>query len=111
MTAAPPPTNPPKPRRPRRPRVESDVFGSYTPWQNPTAVYAYGVAITALTPGLGLVLGPIAVLLGAIGLIHRRLRPKVLGTNFAVAAIIAGSLSTLFNAAGLWCIGRGMGWW
>lgn len=111
MTAAPPPTDPPKPRRPRRPRVESEVFGSYTPWQNPTAVYAYGVAIAALTPGLGLVFGPIAVGLGLVGLIHRRLRPRILGTNFAVAAIITGVLTTLFNAAGLWCIGRGVGWW
>jgi hypothetical protein len=111
MSAAPPPTDPPKPRKPRRPRVESEVFGSFTPWKNPTAVYGYGIAIAALTPGLGLALGPIAVVLGAIGLIHRRLRPKVHGTNFAVAAMIVGTLNTVFNAAGLWCIGRGMHWW
>ena len=87
------------------------MFGSFTPWTNPAAVYGYGVAIASLIPGIGLLLGPIAVFLGVIGLIHRRLRPKVHGTNFAVAAMIAGSLNTLFNTAGIWCIGRGVGWW
>lgn len=111
MSAAPPPTDPPKPRKPRRPRAESEVFGSFTPWKNPAAVYAYAVALAALVPFLGLVLGPIAVLLGVTGLIHRRLRPKIHGTNFAVAAIILGTLNSLLNAAGLWCIGRGVGWW
>ena len=110
MTAL-PPTDPPKSRKPRRPRVESEIFGSFTPWKNPTAVYAYGVGLAALTPVLGVVLGPLAVVLGLIGLIYRRLRPKVHGTNFAVAAIILGTLNTGLNAAGIWCIGRGMGWW
>jgi hypothetical protein len=114
--AALPPTDPP-PRRPTtrrrapRPRVESDVFGSATPWKNPAAVFAYAVSLAALTPLLGLALGPVAVVLGLIGLVHRRLNPKVHGTNFCVAGIILGTLSTLFNAAGVWCVGRGMGWW
>ena len=111
MPTVPPPADLPKPRKPRRPRVENEVFGSFTPWKNPTAVYAYAVSLAALTPVLGLVLGPVAVLLGLIGLIHRRLRPKVHGTNFAVAGIILGILNTLLNGAGLWCIGRGMQWW
>jgi hypothetical protein len=113
MTAALPPTGSPgpKPRRPRRPRVEMEVFGSFTPWKNPAAVYSYGVALAALTPVLGLVLGPIAVGLGIVGLIRRRRRPEVQGANFAVAGIFLGSLNTVLNAAGVWCIGRGMGWW
>jgi hypothetical protein len=109
MTAD-PPTDSPKPRPPRRPRGD-DVFGSSIPWKNPAAVYAYAVSVAALTPMLGLALGPVAVLLGVAGLIHRRLRPKVHGTNFAVAAILLGTLNTALNAAGVWCIGRGVGWW
>ncbi len=111
MPTAPPPTDPPKPRKPRRPRDESEVFGSFVPWKNPTAVYSYGVGLAALTPVLGLVLGPIAILLGLIGFVHRRLRPKVHGTNFAVAGIVLGLLNTLFNSLGIWCVGRGVGWW
>jgi hypothetical protein len=113
MTAALPPTDPPgqKPRRPRPPRVEMDVFGSFTPWKNPTAVYSYGVALAALTPVLGLVLGPVAAALGLIALICRRRRPEIKGGNFAVAGIVLGSLNTLLNGAGVWCVGRGMGWW
>ena len=111
MPAVPPPADPPKPRNPRRPRVESEVFGSFTPWKNPTAVYAYGVALAALIPFLGLVLGPIAIVLAIISLIRLRLRPGILGRNFAVAAIILGGANTLLNAAGLWCIGHGVGWW
>ena len=111
MSAVPPPTDPPKPRKPRRPRVESEVFGSFTPWKNPAAVYGYAVSLAALTPVLGLALGPIAILLGIAGLIHRQLRPQVEGANFAIAAIILGTLNTLLNGAGLWCIGRGVGWW
>ena len=109
MTATPAPA--PKPRRPRRPRVEMEVFGSFTPWKNPAAVYAYAVSLAALTPVLGIALGPVAVGLGLIGLIRVRRRPEVQGTNFAVAGIILGTLNTLLNAAGLWCVGRGLGWW
>jgi hypothetical protein len=111
QAGSPPPTDPPKPRKPRRPRDESEVFGSFTPWKNPAAVYGYYVSLAALTPALGLALGPIAILLGIIGLVHRGLRPNVLGGNFALAAILLGTLNTLLNAAGWWCVGRGLGWW
>jgi hypothetical protein len=88
-----------------------DVFGSFTPWKNPAAVYSYVVSLVALIPILGLLLGPIAIGFGVIGLISRRRRPEIKGGNFAVAGMIFGSLNTLLNAAGIWCLGRGFGWW
>jgi hypothetical protein len=88
-----------------------DRFGSFTPWKNPAAVYAYAVSLAALTPVVGLALGPVAIVLGLVGLWRRRRRPEVLGTNFALAGIILGALNTLLNAAGVWCIGHGLGWW
>jgi hypothetical protein len=88
-----------------------EVFGSFTPWKNPAAVYSYAASLAALTPVVGLALGPVAVALGLVGLVHRRLRPKVHGTNFAVAGIALGLLTTALNAAGVWCVGRGLGWW
>ena len=113
MAADPPAANPPTrpPRRPRRPRGDGTVFGSFTPWGNPAAVYAYGASLAALTPVAGLVLGPVAVLLGVVGLIAVRRKPDVRGGNFAVAGVILGALNTAFNAAGVWCVGRGVGWW
>jgi hypothetical protein len=87
------------------------TFGQIVPWQNPAAVYSYYVALAGLTPVLGTVLGPAAVLTGVVGLIRRRRRPEVHGANFAFAGIVLGILELLFNTAGVWCIGRGMGWW
>jgi uncharacterized membrane protein len=109
MTTTPEPA--PKPRRPRRPRVEMEVFGSFTPWKNPAAVYAYAVSLAALTPVVGAVLGPVAIALGVVGFVRFRLRREVRGANFAVAGMILGAVNTLLNAAGVWCIGRGLNWW
>jgi hypothetical protein len=64
-----------------------------------------------MTPILGVLLGPVAILLGVAGVIRYRRRPEVEGLNFAVAGVALGALDTLFNAAGIWCIGRGVGWW
>ncbi len=86
------------------------MFGSFTPWKNPVAVYAYAVSLAGLTPALGVLLGPVAVLLGIFGVMRYRRRPEVLGLNFAVAGIVLGTLDTLFNAAGLLCLARGLGW-
>jgi hypothetical protein len=106
-----PVTPPPRPRRPRRGRDDGETFGQFAPWQNPLAVYAYAVSLAGLAPVLGAVLGPAAILLGVAGLIRRKLRPEVEGTSFAVAGIVLGTLGAAFNVAGLWCIGRGLGWW
>jgi flagellar motor component MotA len=88
-----------------------EVFGSFVPRKNPAAVYSYAISIAALIPVVGLALGPVAVVLGIVGLIKSRRRPEVLGTNFAAAGISLGTLNSLFNAAGVWCVGRGLGWW
>jgi hypothetical protein len=102
-----PPT--PRLRRPRPGRDDGETFGQFTPWRNRAAVYAYAVALAGLTPALGAALGPVAVLLGVVGLIRVKRRPEVEGVNFAVAGIVLGVIDTLFNVAGLWCIGRGLG--
>src|SRR5262245_2788180 len=112
MSAPPSPAEPtPRPRRSRRGGGDGETFGSFTPWQNPAAVYAYAVSLAGMAPVLGALLGPVAVLLGLIGALRYRRRPEVEGLNFAVAGIVFGTLDTLFNAAGVWCVGRGVGWW
>jgi hypothetical protein len=102
----------PRPRRPRRRDIveEGGVFGSFTPWKNPPAVYAYTVALIGMTPVLGLVLGPVAVGFGLAGLVRFRRDPEVKGASFVRAGIVIGALDFVVNAAGLACIAKGLGW-
>ena len=107
------PTNTERPkRRPRRHNpAAGDVFGDFTPRRNPAAVYAYRVAMVGLIPLLGIVLGPAAIALGVLARIRRRRQPEIEGVNFANAAIVIGMFDLVFNAAGIACLMRGLGWW
>jgi hypothetical protein len=104
-----PPATPAKPRRPRRREIvdESGVFGSFTPWKNPPAVYAYAVALAGMTPILGLVLGPAAIVFGLVGRARFRRNPEVRGQSFFRAGIILGGLDFVVNVAGVTCIAIG----
>jgi hypothetical protein len=103
---------PAKPRRSRRRELidDSGVFGSFTPWKNPAAVYAYAVALAGMTPVLGLVLGPTAVILGLVGEARLRRNPEIKGLSFVRAGIVLGTLDFIVNVAGVTCIAIGLGW-
>jgi hypothetical protein len=113
MTAPAADNQPPKKRRPRRQNLAAagEVFGDFTPWQNPPAVYAYRTSLYGLAPIVGLGLGPAAIVLGLIGRRRFRKNPEVHGMNFANAGITIGTIDVLFNAAGIGCVTRGLGWW
>ena len=102
----------PKPRRPRRRELldEGGVFGSFTPWKNPAAVYAYAVALAGMTPVLGVVLGPAAVVLALVGWARLRRNPEIKGLSFVRAGIVLGMLDFVVNVAGVTCIAIGLGW-
>ena len=104
---------PKKPRRARRPNLAAagEVFGDFTPWKNPLAVYSYRTSLYGFTPIAGLILGPVAILLGLIGRRRVARNPEVHGRNFANAGIVIGTIDLVFNAAGVALIGFGMGWW
>jgi len=101
-----PTSTPAKPRRPRRRELldDSGVFGSFTPWKNPAAVYSYAVSLAGLTPVLGLVLGPAAIVLGLVGRARFRRNPEIRGLSFIRAGMVLGTLDFLFNVAGVTCI-------
>jgi hypothetical protein len=103
----------PRKRRPRSRDLAAagEVFGDFTPWRNPSAVYSYVTSLIGLTPILGLILGPLAVALGFRGRAQLRRNPDVRGGNFAAAGMILGSIDFFFNLAGLACLGHGLGWW
>lgn len=113
MTAESPDHQPPKKRRPRSRDLAAagEVFGDFTPWRNRPAVYSYVVSLYGLVPLLGLVLGPVAVLLGILGWRRYRKQPDVRGSNFAGAGIVLGLIGLTFNLAGIAMIAHGMGWW
>jgi hypothetical protein len=105
---APQARRPAKPRRRRNVTGEGDVFGDFTPWKNPLAVYAYRCSLVGLAPGLGVVLGPVAVVAGWVALGRYRRDPAISGHSNAVAAMTVGALEFLTNAAGLACIAAGL---
>lgn len=80
---------------PRSARSESDATGGVIPYKNPMALMAYYCGVFSLIPGLGLILGPIAAILGILGLKAKSKNPKVKGTGHAIAGIVLGGLVLL----------------
>ncbi|MBM4109104.1 MAG: hypothetical protein FJ255_09905 [Phycisphaerae bacterium] len=76
-----------------------DAISTLIPYRNPAALTGYYVGVLALIPGVGLVAGPIAVLLGIAGLRHARACAHARGRAHAWVAIALGSLTFLGNGA------------
>lgn len=74
----------------------------------PDAARAYSWSIYGMVPFLGLLLGPLAVLLGGSALRRGRGNPEFRGTALCVAAMVIGGLSALTQWAGLWLMLRGL---
>jgi hypothetical protein len=78
-------------RRPARPRDGGgEGFATVVPYRNGPALAAYYCGVFGLIPIVGFVLGPIALILGIIGLVKKKNNPKVHGTGHAIAGIILG---------------------
>jgi hypothetical protein len=75
--------------------VEGDRTGGIVPYKNPNALMAYYAAVFALIPGLGLVLGPVALYLGLAGLRYFKQYPVVKGAVHAWIGIIGGAVCCL----------------
>lgn len=83
---------------------QGDATGGIIPYKNPPALMAYYCGVFSLIPCVGLILGPIAVVLGVLGLKKRTRSPAVRGQVHAWIGIILGSLVLLAHvlfAAGL----------
>lgn len=88
-----------RPRRPLRdPAEESDEpVSTIIPYKNPKALLAYYCGVFGLIPGVGLILGPVALILGILGIRYVNAHPTAKGTGHAVVGIVLGSLELLFN--------------
>jgi hypothetical protein len=79
------------PQGPLSPETEAD---------NRAALRAYRVSIYSLIPGLGLVLGPMAAILGAVARLRCVRNPDFTLWGPLLASIIIGAVVTLCNAVG-----------
>jgi hypothetical protein len=90
-------------RRRRRNAIDDTdtPFGRYIDPANRPAVRAYRVAVLSMVPGLGLLLGPVAVVLGAVAQRRGKADADFTARGPAAAAVVFGALTALTNWAGL----------
>jgi Domain of unknown function (DUF4190) len=81
--------------RPRKPTGDGEGFATIVPYRNGPALAAYYTGVFGLIPLLGFLLGPIALILGIVGLVKARKDPKAHGTGHAVAGILLGVIDPL----------------
>lgn len=81
---------PPRREKPRKRSGSGEGFATVVPFRNGPALAAYYCGVFGLIPVLGFVLGPIAFILGIIGLVKKKNNPKVHGTGHAIAGIVLG---------------------
>jgi uncharacterized protein YqgC (DUF456 family) len=75
--------------RPRR-RKGGGGMSHVVPYTNPMALAGYYCGFGALLPVLGCFLGPLAVVLGIMGVIRARQNPEAHGTAHAITGILLG---------------------
>jgi DNA-directed RNA polymerase subunit RPC12/RpoP len=85
------------PRRDDPDDYDDGGVSTLIPYKNARALAAYYCGVFSLIPCLGLILGPIALTLGIMGLRYVGAHPKARGTGHAWAGIILGGLTTLAN--------------
>jgi hypothetical protein len=61
------------------------------------ALIAYRCAAFGLIPGLGAVLGPVALIMGFLSLRYLKAHPTARGTGHAVAGIVLGLFATVIS--------------
>lgn len=103
--ADPPPERPePRPRARARRRDDDDRFrqpddpvSTMIPYKNPQALIAYYCGVFGLIPCLGAILGPVAIILGILGLRYVKTHPTAKGTGHAITGIVLGSIDLLYH--------------
>jgi hypothetical protein len=86
----------------RDPDIRQDDGGGVNiviPYRNPAALIAYYCSVFSLVPCLALLLGPIALILGIVGLRVVSRNPSARGTVHAWIGIVLGFLTFAGNLA------------
>jgi hypothetical protein len=88
--------------RRRGPAEETDTpSASAEGGTNRAALRAYRVAVLGLVPGLGLLLGPLAVVLGTAARRRGRSDPDFTARSHAAASVVLGALTAATNWLGI----------
>jgi hypothetical protein len=91
---------------PARGRVQdedADIVLMLIPYKNPKSLAAYYCGFFALIPGIGFVLGPVAIWLGISGVRYASANPTAKGMVHAITGIVLGVVALLcWNP--FWCI-------
>jgi hypothetical protein len=72
-----------------------DAVSTIIPYKNGMALTAYYLGVFGLIPCLGLLLGPLAMIFGLLGLRKASQMPKAKGTGHAIAGIVLGVIDLL----------------
>jgi hypothetical protein len=75
----------------------NDVVETFIPYKNGRALAAYYCGVFSLIPCVGLLLGPVAFILGILGVRYAQAHPKAKGMGHAIAGIVLGGLTSLGN--------------
>lgn len=67
------------------------------PYKNPAALVGYYLGLFSCIPVLGIIMGPIGIVLGIRGLRRRARDPAIKGSVHAWIAIVCGAIGTLIN--------------
>ena len=92
---APPVVEAPAPAPGPPPMRQTSTMEKVVPTQNPPALIAYYLAVFGLIPGVCIILGPCAVILGFVGLNKIKHEPGLPGKAHAWVGIIGGILETV----------------
>jgi hypothetical protein len=80
-----------------------DIVRIFIPYENPRSLAAYYISIFALIPGIGFVLGPLAIWLGIAGVRYANANPQAKGMVHAITGIVLGVVA-LFCWNPFWCL-------
>lgn len=73
----------------------TNVVKTVIPYSNPAALTAYYMAIFSLIPGVGALLGPLAVLLGGFGFYKATKDPESKGHIHGIIGVLLGGFVTV----------------
>ena len=101
-----------KPRRARRRELDDEDrdFGDTTPYKNMAALHGFRLGVVGLVPVLGLILGPLAIVLSGFAIWRYRMDNSVGGYSQSHFGFLLGLLDTACNVGGIYLIARGMHW-
>jgi hypothetical protein len=86
-----------RPGPPQRRRHDDDGVATIIPYRNGMALAGYYVGVFSLIPVIGLILGPLGIIFGIVGLRRVGRNPEIKGTGHAVTAIVLGGIGALYN--------------